>query len=55
MMVEDLSIITSPDSIVKYITFKEGPTKTRQGGFRIAQRAVQPKMFFDWRQKMSSL
>ena len=45
MMVEDFSIITSPDSFVKYITFKEGPTKTRQGGLRIAHRAVQPKMF----------
>ena len=45
MMVEDFSIITSPDSVVKYITFKEGPTKTRQGGLRIAHRAVQPKMF----------
>ena len=52
MMVEDFSIITSPDSVVKYITFKEGPTKTRQGGLRIAHRAVQPKMFFDWRRKM---
>ncbi|CAH3034262.1 unnamed protein product [Porites evermanni] len=45
MTVEDFSIITSPDSVVKYITFKEGPTKTRQGGLRIAHRAVQPKMF----------
>ena len=45
MMVEDFSTITSPDSVVKYITFKEGPTKTRQGGLQIAHRAVQPKMF----------
>ena len=45
MMVEDFNIITSPDSAVKYVTFKEGPTKTRQGGLRIAHRAVQPKMF----------
>ena len=30
--------------INKYITFKEGPTKTRQGGLRIVHRAVQPKM-----------
>ena len=36
--------ITSPDGAVKYVTFKEGPT-TRQGGLRIAQRAVKPKMF----------
>ena len=45
MMLEDFSVITSPESLVKYITFKEGPTKTRQGGLRIAHRAVQPKMF----------
>ena len=45
MIVEDFSIITSPDSAVKYVTFKEGPTKTRQGGLRITHRAVQPKMF----------
>ena len=45
MMVEDFNIITSPDSTVKYVPFKEGPTKTRQGGLRIAHRAVQPKMF----------
>ena len=45
MVVEDFNIITSPDSAVKYVTFKEGPTKTRQGGLRIAQRAVKPKMF----------
>ena len=45
MMVEDFNIIiTSPDSAVKYITFTEGPTKTRQGGLRIAHRAV-AKMF----------
>ena len=45
MMVEDFNIITTPDSAVKDITFKEGPTKTRQGGLRITHRAVQPKMF----------
>ena len=45
MMVEDFSIISTPDNVVKYITFKEGPTKTRQGGLRIAHRTVQPKMF----------
>jgi len=45
MMVEDFNIITSPDSAVKYITFKEGPTKTRQGGLRVTHRAVQTKMF----------
>ena len=51
MMVEDFNIITSPDSAVKYVTFKEGPTKTRQGGLRIAQRAVKPKMFATWGEK----
>ena len=45
MMVEDFNIITSPDGAVKYVTFKEGPTKTRQGGLWFAHRAVQPKMF----------
>lgn len=45
MMVEDFNILISPDSSVKYVTFKEGPTKMRQGGLRIAQRAVKPKMF----------
>ena len=45
MMVEDFNIITRPDSAVKYVTFKEGPTKTRQGGLRIGHKAVQPKMF----------
>ena len=43
MIVEDFNIITSPDSAVKYVTFKEGPTKTRQGGLRIAHRAHRPK------------
>ena len=45
MIVKDFDIITSPDGAVKYVTFKEGPSKTRQGGLRIAQRAVKPKMF----------
>ena len=45
MMVEDFNIITSPESAVKYVTFKEGPTKTRQGGLRIAHRVAQHKMF----------
>ena len=43
MMVENF--LTSPDSSVKYVTFKEEPTKTRQGVQRIAQRAVKPQMF----------
>ena len=43
MMVE--KFLTSPDSSVKYVTFKEEPTKTRQGVQRIAQRAVKPQMF----------
>ena len=48
MMVEDSTIITSPDSAVKYVTFKEGPTKTRHGVLWIAHRAVQSKMFATW-------
>lgn len=43
MMVENF--LTSPDSSVKYVTFKEEPTKTRQRVQRIAQRAVKPQMF----------
>ena len=45
MMVEDFNVIASLDSAVKYVTFKEGPTKTRQERLRIAHRAVQPKLF----------
>jgi len=48
MIVEDLNFITSPDSVVKYVTFKEGPTKTIHGVLRIAHRAVQSKMFATW-------
>ena len=51
MMVEYFSTITSPDSTFKYVTFKEGPTKTSQGGLRITHRAVQPKMFANWRER----
>lgn len=29
----------------EFITFAEGPTKTRQGGLRVKQRLVTPKMF----------
>lgn len=45
MQIEDFSIYTSPDNSIKYMTFKEGPTKTRSGGLRVKQRAVKPKMF----------
>ena len=45
MMVEDFNIITSLDSSVKNVPFKEGHTKTRQGGLQIAQKAVNLKMF----------
>ena len=45
MMVKDVYILTSPDSSVKYVTFREGPARARQGGIRIVQRAVKPKMF----------
>ena len=45
MQVEDFSLITNPDKSVRYVAFKEGPTKTRQGGLRVTHRAAQPKMF----------
>ncbi|XP_078371377.1 uncharacterized protein KIAA1958-like [Oculina patagonica] len=45
MQIEDFQIITSPDNTVRYVKFSEGPTKTRQGGLRVKQRAVHPKMF----------
>ena len=39
MQVEDFSLITNPDKSVRYVAFKEGPTKTRQGGLRVTHRA----------------
>ena len=45
MMVEDFSIGKDDDG-VEFITFSEGPTKTRQGGLRVKPRlANTPKMF----------
>lgn len=45
MNLEDFQLITNPDNSVRYVSFKEAPTKTRQGGLRIIHRAAQPKMF----------
>ena len=44
MKVEDF-VYKLDDSGDRYITFKEGVTKTRQGGTRVKQRKVVPKMF----------
>ena len=44
MMVEDFSIEKDDDG-VEFITFSEGPTKTRQGGLRVKPRLATPKMF----------
>jgi len=45
MKIEDFQIITGPDNSVKYVEFKEGPTKTRQGSLKVKHRAVHPQMF----------
>ena len=44
MMVDYFSI-EKDDDAVEFITFSEGPTKTRQGGFRVKPRLATPKMF----------
>ena len=44
MMVDDFSIGKDDDG-VEFITFSEGPTKTRQGGLRVKPRLATPKMF----------
>ena len=44
MMVEDFSVENDDDG-VEFITFSEGPTKTRQGGLRVKPRLATPKMF----------
>ena len=44
MEVEDFSFCVD-DSGTEYITFKENPTKTRQGGLNTKHRSVLPKMF----------
>ena len=42
MMVENF-LIEKEDDGVKFITFSEGPTKTRQGGLRVKPRLATPK------------
>ena len=44
MAVEDFSVCSDDDG-VEYVTFKENPTKTRQGGLNTKRRPVLPKMF----------
>nr|XP_058973680.1 uncharacterized protein KIAA1958-like [Pocillopora verrucosa] len=44
MEVEDFSFCVD-DSGTEYVTFKENPTKTRQGGLNTKHRNVLPKMF----------
>ncbi|XP_068738942.1 uncharacterized protein KIAA1958-like [Montipora capricornis] len=44
MMVEDFSSEKDDDG-VEFITFSEGPTKTRQGGLRVKPWLATPKMF----------
>ena len=44
MEVEDFSFCVD-DSSTEYVTFKENPTKTRQGGLNTKHRSVLPKMF----------
>ena len=44
MKVEDF-VYKLDDNGDRYVTFKEGLTKTRQGGTRVKQRKVVPKMF----------
>ena len=44
MEVEDFSFCVD-DSGTEYVTFKENPTKTRQGELNTKHRSVQPQMF----------
>ena len=44
MEVEDFAFCVD-DCGTEYITFKEHPTKTRQGGLNTKRRSVLPKMF----------
>ena len=48
--VEDFSFYVN-DSGTEYVTFKENPTKTRQGGLNTKHRSVLPKMFATGGQK----
>ena len=44
MNVEDFTL-NKDDNGNQFVTFAEGPTKTRQGGLRVQPRSVLPKMF----------
>ena len=44
MKVEDFCLQRDDDGI-EYLTFAEGPTKSRQGGLKVKPRLVTPKMF----------
>ena len=44
MKVEDFHL-QRDDNGIEYLTFDEGPTKTRQGGLKVKPRLVTPKMF----------
>ena len=44
MKVEDFCLQRDDDGI-EYLTFAEGPTKTRQGGLKVKPRLVTPKVF----------
>ena len=44
MKVEDFCLEWDDDGI-EYLTFAEGPTKTRQGELKVRPRLVTPKMF----------
>ena len=45
MKVEDFSFCVDDCSGTEYVTFKENPTKTRQGGLNTKHRSVLSKMF----------
>ena len=44
MKVEDFCLQRDDDGI-EYLSFADGPTKTRQGGLKVKPRLVTPKMF----------
>ena len=39
------TLLNKDDSGNEFVTFVEGPTKTRQGGLRVQSRSVLSKMF----------
>ena len=47
MAIEDFSLYRNVDGVdrYEYVTFKENPTKTRQGGLNTKRRPVLPNMF----------